>query len=75
MIESLISEYVLCAEAKRRVDYSDRKSVRRSNAAADRMRVIVDEPGACGQPSECVPACQRDSVPGACGQPSECVPA
>lgn len=43
MIDELIAEYIACAQSTTLVDYSDKKSVRRYNAASDRMRAIVSE--------------------------------
>lgn len=48
MIENLINEYILCAEALASVDYADRKSVRQFNAKTDRMRAIVKQIVATG---------------------------
>jgi len=43
MIAALIEEYLAQANAAERVDYGDMNSVRRFNAASNRMRAIVDE--------------------------------
>ncbi|MEK6257327.1 MAG: hypothetical protein AABP62_01795 [Planctomycetota bacterium] len=48
MIDALINEYLICAEAAASVDYSDKKSVRQFNARSDRMRAIVYEVVALG---------------------------
>ena len=49
MIAGLIKEYVSNAIAIASIDYADKKSVRRCNALADRMRTIVDQVVSLGQ--------------------------
>lgn len=49
VIDGLISEYLLTAEAAATVDYSNKKSVRRFNSLSDRMRAIVNEVVTLGQ--------------------------
>ncbi len=43
MNEEVIAEYVQCAALAAQVDYADKRSVRKYNAASDRMRAIVDD--------------------------------
>lgn len=43
MIRELMDEYTLLAKAATTMDYANDGSVRRFNAASDRMRAIVDE--------------------------------
>lgn len=43
MLEKLMDEYLAAADTAATDDYADKKSVRRCNAASDRMRAIVRE--------------------------------
>ena len=61
----MIEEYLAQAEAAERVDFADRKSVRRFNSASDRMRIIVDEVVSRGSEAVLKFACLLDRKPAA----------
>jgi len=65
MFEELVNEYISSAETAASVDCSDKKSVRRFNASADRMRAIVDEVVGLGQDAILAFTCLLDKEPAA----------